>query len=494
MTTRSWLRSELLALVATTALVTGARVHAITFGFVDTTGAFRNTGAFIVKAPDGRIFPICSGTLIAPTVFLTASHCTVFFEQDLAPDGYTAFVSFDSPIPFGDLTSASTKLVTVTDVVSNPLFNQAQSDSQDIAVLLVDSRGTRGITPAVLPAAGLLDQLRAQNGLKTAIFTAAGYGLQNRVTGGGQPFFQDANPVPRMFAFSGFNSLNGGYLRLSQNPSTGNGGTCFGDSGGPNFLNVNGVRTLVAITITGDSVCRSTNVDYRPRHRRRRARSSRRSSHCRSATRQRHQAREPRKSQIEFVVLRIFVVFVPELHAAAYEAVSPGFSTSTSIAPRLDQRLQLVGRAGQRRERAVVHRHHLAHAEQLARLRRRRRIHRVVIADRQERDLRRVELADQPHVAEERRVAGEVDRAAVFQADHEARGEPDVVRPCRPLRCCSCGRAGVIEIFSPLTSTVPPTPMPMTSFSPCPGSQFASSNTATTGAPVARATATTSPE
>ena len=54
--------------------------------------------------------------------------------------------------------------------------------------------------------------------------------------------------------------------------------------------------------------------------------------------------------------------------------------------------------------------------------------------------------------------------------------------------------AGVIEIFSPLTSTVPPTPIPMTSFSPLPWNQFASSKTATSGAPVARATATTSPE
>ena len=256
-------RSVLVALVAAAALVAGERVYAITYGFVDTTGAFSNTGAFIVKAPDGRIFPICSGTLISPTVFLTASHCTVFFEQDLAPDGFTAFVSFDSPIPFGGLTAKSTRLVAVTEVDSNPLFNQAQSDLQDIAVLQVDPRGTRGIAPAVLPAAGLLDRLSAQNGLKNATFTAAGYGLQNRVTGGGQPFFLDANPVPRMFAFSGFDSLNGGYLRLSQNPSTGNGGTCFGDSGGPNFLTVDSVRTLVAITITGDSVCRSTNVDYR---------------------------------------------------------------------------------------------------------------------------------------------------------------------------------------------------------------------------------------
>ena len=53
--------------------------------------------------------------------------------------------------------------------------------------------------------------------------------------------------------------------------------------------------------------------------------------------------------------------------------------------------------------------------------------------------------------------------------------------------------AGVIEIFRPFTSTVPPMPMPTTSFSPLPWNQFASSKTATTGAPVARATATTSP-
>lgn len=245
------------------AVVLGARLHAITYGFVDTTNAFSNTGAFIVKSPSGAIFPICTGTLIAPDVFLTASHCTIFFERDLAPLGYVASVSFANPIPFGDLTSKTTKLVTVTEVVTNPGYNQAQSDSGDIAVLLVDPRETRGITPATLPTAGLLDTLAAQNGLKGTVYTAVGYGLQNRVTGGGPPFFQDQNPVPRMYAFSSFDALNGGYLRLSMNPATGNGGTCFGDSGGPNFLNVDGVPTLVAITITGDAVCRATNVVYR---------------------------------------------------------------------------------------------------------------------------------------------------------------------------------------------------------------------------------------
>ena len=94
-----------LPIVLLAALLLTARVRAITYGFVDTTNAFANTGAFIVKAPSGSLFPICTGTLIAPDVFLTASHCTLFFEQDLAPAGYVAAVSFDNPIPFGDLTS-----------------------------------------------------------------------------------------------------------------------------------------------------------------------------------------------------------------------------------------------------------------------------------------------------------------------------------------------------------------------------------------------------
>lgn len=254
----------LFGMVTVAVFITPSHVRAITYGFVDTTNAYSNAGAFIVKSPTtGQIFPICSGTLIAPGVFLTASHCTVFFTDALAPRGFTAFVSFDKSIPFGSLTTSVTKLIPVTAVVTNPNFNQSQSDSGDIAVLLVSQSDTIGITPATLPTAGLLNELGAQNGLHGAVFTAVGYGLQNRVVGGGVPFFQDMNPIPRMFAFSSFRALNKHYLRLSQNPATGDGGTCFGDSGGPNFFNVDGTQILAAITITGDAVCRATNVTYR---------------------------------------------------------------------------------------------------------------------------------------------------------------------------------------------------------------------------------------
>jgi secreted trypsin-like serine protease len=254
--------SLLLAIVALAMLLTPSRVKAITYGYVDTNNTYSNVGAFIVKSPTGEIYPLCSGTLITPNVFLTASHCTQYFTSTLAPQGYTAYVSFDKSIPFGDKTSTKTKLLSVKYVVTNPNYNQSQSDSGDIGVLILQSN-VKGITPATLPTCGLLDQLAAQNGLKSAVFTAAGYGLQNRVVGGGVPYYQDANPIPRMYSFSTFNALNGGYIRLSQNPATGNGGTCFGDSGGPNFLTVNGQQILVAITTTGDSVCQSTNVDYR---------------------------------------------------------------------------------------------------------------------------------------------------------------------------------------------------------------------------------------
>ena len=214
--------STLIVIAAGSFLLMSQRASAITYGFIDSNNAFRNTGAFIVKSSTtGQIFPICSGTMITSNVFLTASHCTVFYERQLAPEGYVAYISLDPSIPVGPLTSNQTQVLAVSHVVSNPNYSPSQSDSGDIADLILERNVP--VAPATLPSCGLLDQLAAKNGLKSAVFTAAGYGVQNRVVGGGVPFFQDLNPIPRMFSFSSFNSLNRGYLRLSQNPSTGNG-------------------------------------------------------------------------------------------------------------------------------------------------------------------------------------------------------------------------------------------------------------------------------
>ena len=127
------------------------------------------------------------------------------------------------------------------------------SDDRDIAVVVFD-KPIKGIAPAQLPEAGSLSNLPSKQR-----FTSVGYGAYE-VTNepGGHRYLYDDR---RMVATGELNSINKTWLRISGNPSTGDGGTCYGDSGGPNFL---GTTNIVAgITITGDAVCRSTHVVYR---------------------------------------------------------------------------------------------------------------------------------------------------------------------------------------------------------------------------------------
>jgi len=244
-------------------LVAPSSPSKITNGSFDAANTYANVGAFIVKrTSDGQVFPVCSGTLIAPTVFLTAGHCTAFVAT-LPQSDFSAGVSFGNPIAWGSKTDPQAKVIAAISVITNPELNQRQSDPADLGVLIVSSNDTQGIAAATLPTAGLLDQLKDGHALKNAVFTAVGYGEQGRLVGGGPPVFLDQNPEPRLFAFSSFNALDPGYLRLSQNPSTGSGGTCFGDSGGPNFVQIGGSLVLAATTVTGDPNCRATNVDYR---------------------------------------------------------------------------------------------------------------------------------------------------------------------------------------------------------------------------------------
>ena len=47
------------------------------------------------------------------------------------------------------------------------------------------------------------------------------------------------------------------------NPSKGDAGGCFGDSGGPHFLGGTQSNLIVSITAIGDSVCRATDKTFR---------------------------------------------------------------------------------------------------------------------------------------------------------------------------------------------------------------------------------------
>ncbi|HEV8339284.1 MAG TPA: trypsin-like serine protease [bacterium] len=244
-----------IAVLAAATLAAGP-VGAITYGQPDGTG-HPNVGALIAEwSTPGVKEILCSGTLIATRVFLTAAHCTAFLES-LGIPNTQIWVSFDQD---ADPVTASTNLIQ-GQWITNPGFNQRQSDPGDVAVVLF-SQNVQGITPAQLPTAGLFDQL-GPRGLRRQKFTAVGYGVQAPEIGGGPPNWPFDGM--RWKAVSEFRALTPAWLRLSQNDATNDGGTCFGDSGGPNFLGADAGETPVvaAITITGDAMCLATNVTYR---------------------------------------------------------------------------------------------------------------------------------------------------------------------------------------------------------------------------------------
>jgi len=88
----------------------------------------------------------------------------------------------------------------------------------------------------------------------------------------------------RYVATGGLEALNPSWLRISMNPALGDGGTCYGDSGGPNFLGAGANETNIVAgrTITGDFMCRATNVDYRMDTASARGHSSGSTSRCRN--------------------------------------------------------------------------------------------------------------------------------------------------------------------------------------------------------------------
>jgi hypothetical protein len=246
------------AVIVTTlclAVAMATPVGAIVGGVPDGNG-HPNVGALLgFDAESGEYFLVCSGTLISPTVFLTASHCTVALGTLMGSD--RAWVTFDPAF------DANAVTVLPGTMFTNPAFGgPGFAHLGDVGVLVLDAQVV-GITPALLPAAGLLDGMKAARTLRSTRFTAVGYGVSRTdQTGGPHAFFFDG---VRKVASQSFLALNENWLRLSMNVSTGSGGTCFGDSGGPHFVGAGTGETNVvaAVTVTGDSVCRATDTDYR---------------------------------------------------------------------------------------------------------------------------------------------------------------------------------------------------------------------------------------
>ncbi|ETK34906.1 trypsin-like serine protease [Microbispora sp. ATCC PTA-5024] len=220
------------------------RAWAITNGTPDGVG-HPEVGALIGDKPyrDGT-WSYCTGTLVSPTVLLTAAHCGEHAQK-------SARVAFAAHYKPGDAVHTGRFL-------ADPRYKN-ESDPYDMAVVLFD-RPVTGIVPAVLPEAGLLDRLLDSGELDESQFTPVGYGSLTPLRGKHGPQFQYTDS--RYRTSISFKSLGRRWLELS--PGDDGGGTCYGDSGGPNFLGGPDSHLLVATTISGDGdACSSTNSDYR---------------------------------------------------------------------------------------------------------------------------------------------------------------------------------------------------------------------------------------
>ncbi|MGN9844006.1 trypsin-like serine protease [Nonomuraea sp. H19] len=218
---------------------------AITNGSAD-GNAHPEVGALVAEKahPDGT-WTYCTGTLVSPTVFLTAAHCG-------KPKQKTAQVTFAAQYEPG-------ATLYTGRYVPDPRFRE-ESEFHDMAVVMF-SKPIPGIKPAQLPELGMLDRLKADNELKTARFTPVGYGSLAPTKKARERQFHYTDQ--RNKASISFKALSRRWLDLSVK-SAQDGSTCFGDSGGPNFLGGPDSHLLVATSISGaDDDCKGTNYDYR---------------------------------------------------------------------------------------------------------------------------------------------------------------------------------------------------------------------------------------
>lgn len=253
-------KAVLLTVVVLAAAALAGAVRAITFGEND-NGRHPFVGSLVVEFR-GEKFQGCSGTLISPTVFLTAGHCLVGLDDN--PDIGGVWVTFADVID-ADADGNVDANVPLHGGVGHvdpqwgfPGAGGNAADPHDLAVFVLAAPVAMA-QYGQLPTAGLVDAIDK----RTARFTTVGYGTVRDDKRGASKSFQLG--TRRKLATQELLSVSGPWATFSMNPSTGSGGTCFGDSGGPHFLGAGATETriVLSVTVTGDRYCRATDKTYR---------------------------------------------------------------------------------------------------------------------------------------------------------------------------------------------------------------------------------------
>lgn len=232
-----------------------APVAAVTDGELD-GNRHPYVGLMVAHDADGNPLWRCSGTLISPTVYLTAGHCTeypaVHAEIWFAADVESGIPGNGYPLS-GDVGGTTH---------THPQYNPNAFYLFDLGVVVLDEPVAMSQYGA-LPQLNELDRLARRRGHQDLTFTAVGYGLQESFPDAAA--WKENNQRVRMLATPHLIQINTGFtgdgsLLLSNNAHTG--GTCFGDSGGPNFIgNTNVVAGVTSFGL--NSTCAGTGGVYR---------------------------------------------------------------------------------------------------------------------------------------------------------------------------------------------------------------------------------------
>jgi len=243
-----------LSLTAVVALGAGSAA-AITNGDLDGNN-HPYVGLMVAQDADGNPMWRCSGTLLSPTLFLTAGHCTQ------APAAHVE-IWFHADMQ----TNAAAKGYPYTGQVggtpyTHPQYNPNAFFLYDLGVVVLDEPFPM-FEYGALPTLNQLDALKTRRGLQNTTFTAVGYGLQQSFPDAAA--WKEHNVKVRMVATPRLIAINvPGYtgdfsILLSNNANTG--GTCFGDSGGPNFIGSSNV--IGGVTSYGGGNCVGRGGVYR---------------------------------------------------------------------------------------------------------------------------------------------------------------------------------------------------------------------------------------